>query len=170
MKEWKKKNNPKMQARRKEAEEKRLNDECPPPIELEANENQKEEEEGNRVRSKYDTIPYIPPATWDNDALSERTKSLGFVEYASFDEVEPDWSKRVRASCFPLTEEGARRFELHKCLRSLPQVNIVVDHFLSEFTHPSLRCEPVVSSCFGPPGYEHRWILCCAVEKGEAVE
>jgi 16S rRNA C967 or C1407 C5-methylase (RsmB/RsmF family) len=131
-KEWKKKNNPKMQARRKEAEEKRLNEECPPPIEPEANENQKEEEEeeeGNPVRSTYDTIPYIPPATWDNDALSERTKSLGFVEYASFDEVEPDWSKRVRASCFPPTEEEARRFELHKCLRSLPQVNIVVDHF-----------------------------------------
>jgi 16S rRNA C967 or C1407 C5-methylase (RsmB/RsmF family) len=131
MKEWKKKNNPKMQERRKEAEEKRIHRDCPPPIEPEANENQKdgEEEERNLIRSKYDTIPYIPPATWDNDALSERTKSLGFVEYASFNEVEPDWNKRVRASCFPPTEEEARRFELHKCLRSLPQVKILGDHF-----------------------------------------
>ncbi|KAL3821866.1 hypothetical protein ACHAXA_002858 [Cyclostephanos tholiformis] len=125
MKEWKKKNNPKMQERRKEAEEKRLNGECPPPIESEAkaNENRKDGEEDveNYARSKYETIPYIPPATWDNDALSERTKSLGFVEYASFDEVEPEWSKRVRASCFPPTEEEARKFDLHKCLRCLPQ-------------------------------------------------
>jgi len=71
--------------------------------------------------SPYDTLPYVPPVTWDDDALSERTTSLGFVEYATFDDVEPDWRQRVRASCFPPTAEEAKRFALHKCLRCLPQ-------------------------------------------------
>lgn len=146
MKEWKKKNNPKMQERRKEAEVKMLNGECRHPMEPEVNENRKDGEENVEIhaRSKYDTIPYIPPATWDGDALSERTKSLGFFEYTSFDEVEPEWSKRVRASCFPPTEEEAKNFELHKCLRSLPQVIIVRDHFCQRFRHPLLRCDRFV--------------------------
>lgn len=33
----------------------------------------------------------------------------------------PDWCRRIRASCFPPTEEEQKRFELHKSLRCLPQ-------------------------------------------------
>lgn len=121
-KDWNKKNNPKMQEKKKEWEEKRLKGECPEPKEPQVDESKKEgTEEEPYVPSPFDTMPYVPPATWDDAALSERTTSLGFVEYASYDEVEPEWRRLVRASCFPPTEEEAKRFELHKCLRSLPQ-------------------------------------------------
>mmetsp|Transcript_21032 Transcript_21032/g.50720 ORF Transcript_21032/g.50720 Transcript_21032/m.50720 type:complete len:995 (-) Transcript_21032:106-3090(-) len=125
MKDRRKKNNPKMQAKRKEWEEKRARGECGPPKEQQPK--KRNEEEGNEEQDKvpapspYDTMPYVPPATWDDAALSDRTTSLGFFEYASYDDVEPDWKRRVRASCFPPTEDEAKRFELHKCLRSLPQ-------------------------------------------------
>jgi len=122
MKDWKKKNNPKMMEKRKEFEEKALKGDCPAPKEATVDESKDGEEKF--VPSPFDTIPYVPPATWDDAALSERTTSLGFVEYASYDDVEQDWRRRVRASCFPPTEEEAKRFELHKCLRSLPQVRI----------------------------------------------
>lgn len=124
MKDRRKKNNPKMMEKKKEWEEKRLKDgeEAPPATEAKVDENQKDGEEKDELApSPYDTKPYVPPATWDDAALSERTTSLGFVEYASYDDVEPDWCRRVRASCFPPTEEEAKRFELEKCMRCLPQ-------------------------------------------------
>ena len=120
MKDWQKKNNKKMQQKRKEWEAKRARGECPEPQERSSDENGVEEKE-KFTPSPYDTIPYVPPETWDEEALSERTTSLGFVEYKKYDEVEDDWRRRVRKSCFPPTEEEAKRFELHKCLRSLPQ-------------------------------------------------
>lgn len=83
-----------------------------------------EDEEKKCDTSPYDTTPYCPPASWDDAALSERTKSLGFVEYSSFDAVEPEWKRRVRASCFPPTEDEGKKFQLHKCMRSLPQVSL----------------------------------------------
>ena len=120
MKDWQKKNNKKMQEKRREWEAKRAKGECPEPQERSKDENGEEEKE-KFTPSPYDTIPYVPPETWTEDALSERTSSLGFVEYKKYDEVEDEWRRRVRASCFPPTEEEAKRFELHKCLRSLPQ-------------------------------------------------
>ncbi len=120
MKDWQKKNNEKMQHKRKEWKAKRAKGECPEPQERSTDENGEEEKE-KFIPSPYDTIPYVPPETWDEDALSERTTSLGFVEYQKYDDVEDEWRRRVRASCFPPTEEEAKRFELHKCLRSLPQ-------------------------------------------------
>jgi len=120
MKDWQKKNNKKMQEKRKEWEAKRAKGECPEPQERSTDENGEEEKE-KFTPSPYETIPYVPPETWDEDALSERTTSLGFVEYKNYDEVEYEWHRRVRRSCFPPTEEEAKRFELHKCLRSLPQ-------------------------------------------------
>lgn len=120
MKDLKKKNNEKMQQKRKEWEEKRQKGECGEPKER-ATDGNGEEESEKVTPSPYYTIPYVPPETWDEEALCERTSSLGFVEYQSYDDVEPDWRRRVRASCFPPTEEEAKRFELHKCLRSLPQ-------------------------------------------------
>ncbi|KAL7535379.1 hypothetical protein ACHAXR_009414, partial [Thalassiosira sp. AJA248-18] len=125
-KDYNKKNNKKMLEKRKEWEEKRARGECPPPkekkVEAAAGDKDGEEEEEEKfVPSPYDTIPYIPPPTWDDAALRERTTSLGFVEYESYDDVEEDWKRRVRGSCFPPTEEEAERFELHKCLRCLPQ-------------------------------------------------
>jgi 16S rRNA C967 or C1407 C5-methylase (RsmB/RsmF family) len=128
MKDYKRKNNPKMQAKRKEWAEKRAKGECPPPLEKQQKTNdqgqeveEEEEEEKCPPPSPYDTIPYVPPATWDEAALSERTTSLGFVEYTSYEEVEEEWKRRVRVSCFPPTKEEADKFELHKSLRCLPQ-------------------------------------------------
>ena len=120
MKDQKKKNNSKMMEKRKEWEEKVKNGECPPPKERQVETNDAEEEE-KFVPSPYESLPYAAPATWDEAALRERTESLGFVEYDSFDDVEPDWRRRVRASCFPPTEEEAKEFQLHKSLRCLPQ-------------------------------------------------
>ena len=120
MKNWQKKNNKEMQEKRKEWEAKRAKGECPKPQERSTDENGEEEKE-KFTPSPYDTIPYVPPENWDEDALSERTTSLGFVEYQKYGDVEDEWRRRVRASCFPPTEEEAKRFELHKCLRSLPQ-------------------------------------------------
>ena len=119
-KDLQKKNNAKMRERRKEWEEKASVPSDSPVEETQADD--KAEDETNNEFSPYDTIPYCPPATWDEDALVERTKSLGFVEYRSYEDVEPEWQQRVRASCFPPTDEEATRFQLHKCLRSLPQV------------------------------------------------
>lgn len=116
-KDMKKKNSAKMQERRKEWEKKAVVSESTAEKQM----NNKDEEGETNEMSPYDTIPYCPPATWDEDALVERTKSLGFVEYRSYDDVEPEWQQRVRASCFPPTDEEAKRFQLHKCLRSLPQ-------------------------------------------------
>eukprot|EP00584_Thalassiosira_punctigera_P011530 CAMPEP_0172568894 /NCGR_PEP_ID=MMETSP1067-20121228/121452_1 /TAXON_ID=265564 ORGANISM="Thalassiosira punctigera, Strain Tpunct2005C2" /NCGR_SAMPLE_ID=MMETSP1067 /ASSEMBLY_ACC=CAM_ASM_000444 /LENGTH=1033 /DNA_ID=CAMNT_0013360607 /DNA_START=182 /DNA_END=3283 /DNA_ORIENTATION=+ len=132
MKDWRKKNNSKMLARKKEWEEKRRKEMTeghygPAVNEEKADEKKdddgkkEEEEEEKFVPSPFDTIPYIPPATWDDAALSERTTSLGFAEYSSYDEVEQEWRRRVRLSCFPPTEEEAKKFELEKCLRCLPQ-------------------------------------------------
>ena len=122
MKNWQNKNNSKMLEKRKRWEEKRERGECPPPRERKANEDGDEEEEKEKfVPSPYDTLPYVPPYTWDEETLRERTLSLGFVEYASYLDVEPEWRRRVRVSCFPPTEEEAKEFQLHKCLRCLPQ-------------------------------------------------
>jgi len=118
MKNWNKKNNQKMLEKRKEWEEKERNGECPPPKERS---DEADEKAPEVVPSPYDTIPYVPPLTWDEAALRERTESLGFVEYATFDDVEPDWRRRVRASCFPPTEQETKEFQLHKSLRCLPQ-------------------------------------------------
>ena len=137
MKDIRKKHNAKMQEKKKEFEEKMMtnnnnNDdgECPPPPKEkkekeEEDDDNDEGEEGKKedkfAPSPYDTIPYVPPATWDEASLSERTTSLGFVEYASHADVEEEWKRRVRASCFPPTPEEAKQFELHKSLRCLPQ-------------------------------------------------
>ena len=119
IKDQKKKRNAKMMAKKKEWDEKVERGEAPPP--KERSEGDPDERCDAVEPSPYDTDPYIAPSDWSYESLSERTKSLGFVEYASFDDVEDDWRKRVRRSLFPPTEEEAERFELHKCLRCLPQ-------------------------------------------------
>jgi hypothetical protein len=119
-KDHKKKNSAKMIAKRKEWQEKRQkadSHDSKEQLDDEAAENQEEEK---FERSPYHTLPYVAPETWDEATLRERTTSLGFVEYATYDDVEPEWRRRVRASCFPPSEAEAKAFELHKCLRCLP--------------------------------------------------
>ena len=122
-KNYKKKRNAKMEAKRREYEEKVAKGECPPPKESESSKDKKDDndDEEEYIKSPYATIPYVPPATWDDAALSERTASLGFVEYATYNDVEDEWKRRVRSSCFPPTDEEATQFELQKSLRCLPQ-------------------------------------------------
>jgi hypothetical protein len=120
-KNYKKKNSAKMIAKRKEWEEKRERGEADgeaPNVHEDGTVG--EDEETKFERSPYHTLPYIPPDTWDEAALRERTTSLGFVEYATYADVEPEWRRRIRASCFPPTEAEAKEFHLHKCLRCLP--------------------------------------------------
>lgn len=118
-KDHKKKNSAKMIAKRKEWQEKRHKADGSDSKEL-GDDAAGDKEEEKFERSPYYTLPYVGPETWDEETLRERTTSLGFVEYATYGDVEPEWRRRVRASCFPPTEAEAKAFELHKCLRCLP--------------------------------------------------
>jgi tRNA (cytosine34-C5)-methyltransferase len=119
-KDHKKKNSAKIIAKRKEWQEKRQKADCHDSKEQREDEAAENQEEEKFERSPYHTLPYVAPETWDEATLRERTTSLGFVEYATYDDVEPEWRRRVRASCFPPSEAEAKAFELHKCLRCLP--------------------------------------------------
>jgi len=62
---------------------------------------------------------YEPPS-WDNDSLLQRAQSTGLIWYKSFDEVPEILQRRIRASCFPPSNEEIDEYNLHKCLRILP--------------------------------------------------
>jgi len=70
--------------------------------------------------SPFLKLPYVPPTSWDDASLKARSEALGFTFHDSFESVEPDWKRRVRASCFPPTKEEAEKFHLERCLRCLP--------------------------------------------------
>ncbi|KAL3780293.1 hypothetical protein HJC23_001334 [Cyclotella cryptica] len=105
-KDHKKKNSPKMIAKRKEWAEKRENGEChSPPKERQDPNNAEEDHEEISERSPYHTLPYIAPESWDETTLRERTTSLGFVEYNSHADVEPEWRRRIK----PLSRDATER-------------------------------------------------------------
>ena len=121
-----KKTNEKMQAKKKEWEEKQKKEQA----ELNGNDgsNGVEEEstpieEEEHIQIKVERKIHVelgPPPSWEYTALKARAKEEGLIEYESFDDVEEQWQKKVRKSCFPPTEEEIARFGLEKCLRCLP--------------------------------------------------
>jgi 16S rRNA C967 or C1407 C5-methylase (RsmB/RsmF family) len=64
--------------------------------------------------------PLGPPESWDQATLGSRCGAEGFQEYKSFDEVENQWKRTCRQSCFPPTQQEAEQMQLHHCLRFLP--------------------------------------------------
>lgn len=61
------------------------------------------------------------PPSWDIDMLEKRARTMGLVPYQTFDDVPKESRRRIRLSCFPPTTEELHRFDLHKCMRCLPQ-------------------------------------------------
>mmetsp|Transcript_6418 Transcript_6418/g.18329 ORF Transcript_6418/g.18329 Transcript_6418/m.18329 type:complete len:937 (-) Transcript_6418:158-2968(-) len=143
LKNQKKKNNPKMIARRKEWEEKNKKKESEG--EGEAS-NDAAAEKSNEKENKTETTdaapmevtgeeptveptaPVItnksefkPNSIDDGDELKKMLESAGVSEYSSHDEVPALMRKRIRASCFPPTPEEISKFHLERCMRILPQ-------------------------------------------------
>jgi len=128
VKNFKKKNNAKMIARRKEWEEKNrdmTNDKIESEVENGkkvqdvTEESEKSPEDGAKfVSSKTE---FKPKSMDDKEELRMLVKSSGMVEYSSYEEVPPLMRKRIRASCFPPTPEEITKFKLEHCMRILPQ-------------------------------------------------
>ena len=126
MKDHRKKNNAKMQARRKEWEEKSGGK---TDVTKKTNENDGEMDMANGDAEEADDDEAMdpnkdhsggPPPSWDEETLLARLTAEGVTEFKSFDEVPDEWKRSVRKTCFPPTQEEAAKFGLEKCLRCLP--------------------------------------------------
>ncbi|KAG7364279.1 NOL1/NOP2/sun family RNA methylase [Nitzschia inconspicua] len=119
-----KKNSAKMQARRKEWEQKEMTDcqdnmtgvesslarNAQDDIELENH------EDFISIRTKFE-----PKSLEDMEELKRMVESSGMIEYKTFDDVPSKMRKRVVASCFPPTPEEVSSFHLDRCMRIMPQ-------------------------------------------------
>ena len=136
MKNEQKKNNAKMRQRREEFEKKNeqeasvgddkkedgekdttseTNSEAA--VDTTENETNEDSAESNKPRI------FQSPDSWDEETLIGLAESAGLKYYKTVDDVPDKMKKRIRPSCFPPTEEEAKRFHLEKCLRCLPQDN-----------------------------------------------
>jgi hypothetical protein len=75
--------------------------------------------QGTKAQQHEKWVP--EPPSWDHDCLLQRAESTGLIWYKSFDEVPEMLRRRVRASSFPPSQEEIDKYQLHKCLRILPQ-------------------------------------------------
>ena len=148
LKNKKKKNNAKMQARRKEFEEKQAKEAAGEltPEETkekvaeegdEAIDEVKTEKEGDeplkepRAEGEVEEVkpwvrkekPRFRPETMDEEALIAMAEGAGLKLFNSPEDVPEVMQKRVKESTFPPTEEEAKRFHLERCLRCVPQDN-----------------------------------------------
>lgn len=125
LKDKMKKNNAKMQARRRKWEEKNEKEQaigtesCQSGVKRESDEAEKEASEPDGESRVPITTPY-KPKSFDSVELKKMAKLAGLDEYTSFDEVPATMEKRIRRSCFPPTAEEAARFNLKLCMRILP--------------------------------------------------
>lgn len=118
-----KKNNAKMQARRKEWEEKNGTGE-----KADSENQEKTDAKMGKEDTVEDHLPQLvsintefKPESMTEDALKEMTKMVGMDEYQKFEDVPWNMQRRLRKSCFPPTSEEASRFHLERCMRVLPQ-------------------------------------------------
>jgi len=129
VKNFKKKNNEKMIARRKEwAEKNKQNEpEIKANAEVQNGDKEKEFKEAPETKPgdepKYVSIQteFKPKSMGDREELKMLVQAAGMVEYSSHDEVPVLMRKRIRASCFPPTPEEIPKFNLEHCIRILPQ-------------------------------------------------
>lgn len=122
VKNFKKKNNAKMIARRKEWEGKNK-----------ANGGEQNGDKDEEITEapkgtsgeepKYISIKteFKPMSVGDMEELKLLVKASGMVEYSSYEEVPALMQKRIRRSCFPPTPEEISKFNLEHCMRILPQ-------------------------------------------------
>lgn len=137
-----KKNNEKMQARRKAYEEKTsaaknstqtekseenessVTDEPKASPEADGEEDVTCEKGG--TQAKEDTKkkrPKFEPTSLEQSDMIETMKRFGFHHFTSPDQVPQRLERRVRPSCFPPSEEEAKQFHLERAVRCLPQDN-----------------------------------------------
>jgi 16S rRNA C967 or C1407 C5-methylase (RsmB/RsmF family) len=123
-KDMKKKYNPKMQARRKEFEEKakqlRSEGDDSEKAADTGNGEEKEDVEDLEEKNRLLLRSEFKPSSYDDANLKAYAESVGLIEYKSFDAVPLNLQKRILKSCFPPTEEEAKLFNLEKCIRILP--------------------------------------------------
>lgn len=128
-KNFKKKNNEKMQARRKEWEEKNKGEngetkedskEVDATMEEAPKEETKEGESADAESKPKERVRF-QPATMDEEELKNFVKEAGLNEYHSFEEVPKNMRRRIRQSCFPPTPEEAAKLKLDLCMRIMPQ-------------------------------------------------
>lgn len=123
MKNEKKKNNAKMRQRREEFEKKQLEVAAGTGVESSAATEQGAKEGGEQQPEATGPRRFQPPDIWTDEALLDIAASAGLRPFKSADEVPEHLKKRIRASCFPPTQEEAERFHLDKCVRCLPHDN-----------------------------------------------
>eukprot|EP00339_Tiarina_fusa_P000842 CAMPEP_0117026604 /NCGR_PEP_ID=MMETSP0472-20121206/19540_1 /TAXON_ID=693140 ORGANISM="Tiarina fusus, Strain LIS" /NCGR_SAMPLE_ID=MMETSP0472 /ASSEMBLY_ACC=CAM_ASM_000603 /LENGTH=899 /DNA_ID=CAMNT_0004733651 /DNA_START=122 /DNA_END=2821 /DNA_ORIENTATION=+ len=136
-----KKNNAKMQARRKEWEEKNkkeavengdaaadgADEEKPSEDKEENGETKKDEASPDAETSEGDAPMRVPvhttfaPKTMEDEELKRMIELSGLKEYASIDELPNNLRRRIRPTNFPPTAEEAAKFKLERCMRILPQ-------------------------------------------------
>jgi 16S rRNA C967 or C1407 C5-methylase (RsmB/RsmF family) len=133
-----KKHNEKMQARRKEWEEKNNKEqngdgtEEQKPGEGEAEAKKDEAAPGEATDQNAETpevdgplrVPVhatFAPKSMDDEELKKMIALSGLTEYASVEEMPANLRRRIRQTCFPPTAEEAANFKLERCMRILPQ-------------------------------------------------
>jgi 16S rRNA methyltransferase RsmB/F len=125
-----KKKNEKMQARRKEWDEKEKNGNGDDTLEAAAeaaaetaaSNDDKVTPESTKGPGFFSTrTKFEPKSLDDSKELKKMVETAGMVEYSTFDEVPQKMRKRVVASCFPPGPEEASSFHLERCMRIMPQ-------------------------------------------------
>lgn len=124
LKDKMKKNNAKMQSRRREweGENKKDGDITADTKQQMGNEDMEDTEKASDTdrESRVPITSTYKPASFDSAELKKMAKLAGLNEYTSFDEVPVTMQKRIRKSCFPPTDEEAANFNLQHCMRILP--------------------------------------------------
>mmetsp|Transcript_12033 Transcript_12033/g.28536 ORF Transcript_12033/g.28536 Transcript_12033/m.28536 type:complete len:881 (+) Transcript_12033:68-2710(+) len=129
IKNFKKKNNAKMRARRKKWEETNTPSREEPKTVSQSQNNDEHktmtdvpeiEPEG---KPKYVSVKteFKPKSMGDREELKKLVEAAGMVEYLSHEDVPSLMRKRIRASCFPPTPDEISKFNLDYCMRILPQ-------------------------------------------------
>lgn len=130
MKGYQKKNNEKMQARRKEWDEKRKKENGnSSSTEVSSNVDESTQDadtkdetidENNSIKVSIQT-QFQPTSMDDPVELKKLVESAGMIEYTSSEDVPEVLSKRIRPSCFPPSIEEAKKLHLEHCMRIMPQ-------------------------------------------------
>ena len=129
IKNFKKKNNAKMRARRKEWEETNKVNGVEPKTDSKTQNNNEDEDTAEgpevepEVEPKYVSIQteFKPKSMGDREELKTLVNAAGLVEYSSHEEVPLLMQKRIRPSCFPPNRDEISKFNLEYCMRILPQ-------------------------------------------------
>jgi hypothetical protein len=124
MKDKEKKTNEKMQARRKEWEEKRQkeNGQTQTGEGISSSGGAKiDDSVGHDQECLSSRTIYEPQSLDDKEELKRMAELAGMIEYDSFDDVPSGMRKKILPSCFPPNPDESSTFHLERCMRIMPQ-------------------------------------------------